>query len=158
MQKDIIRKKNNFCTLTRVSPVVLTDTVLASTNAVSRFSSVLDTSQIKSRTQHQPSMLCPPSCFPRSKGRSTPRTAFPLLASRWHPFPGSKGRSSATTQVVSHHESWLLVLLLPCPSLLWRTSSGNTAPDQRGVRTPLSRRGHWLPICHQRTQLLTRAF
>ena len=56
--------------------------------------------------------------FPRSKGRSTPRTAFPLLSSRWHPLPGSKGRSSATTQVVSHHESWLLVLLLVLSLLL----------------------------------------
>ena len=67
MQKDFIRKKY-FCTLTRVSPVVLARTVLASTNAVSRFSSVLDTSQIKSRTHHQPSMLCPPSCLPTIKG------------------------------------------------------------------------------------------
>ena len=62
-------QKKYFCTLTRVSPVVLTSTVLASTNAVSRFSSVLDTSQIKSRAHHQPSMLCPPSsCFPTIKG------------------------------------------------------------------------------------------
>ena len=61
-------QKKYFCTLTRVFPVVLTGTVLASTNAVSRFSSVLDTSQIKSRTHHQPSMLCPPSCLPTIKG------------------------------------------------------------------------------------------
>ena len=79
-------QKKHFCTLTRISPVVLTSTVLASTNAVSRFpvflyilastnnnavfrfSSVLDTSQIKSRTHHQPSMLCPPLCFPTIKG------------------------------------------------------------------------------------------
>ena len=61
-------QKIYFLTLTRVSPFVLTRTVLASTNAVSRFSSVLDTSQIKSRTHHQPSMLCPPSCLPTIKG------------------------------------------------------------------------------------------
>ena len=70
MQRDIIRKYVYiyFCTLTRVSPVVLTGTVLASTNAVSRFSSVLNTSQIKSRTHHQPSMLYPPSSLPTIKG------------------------------------------------------------------------------------------
>ena len=61
-------QKKYYCTLTRVSPVVLTSTVLASTNAVFRFSSVLDTSQIKSRTHHQPSLLCPPSCLPTIKG------------------------------------------------------------------------------------------
>ena len=42
----------------------------------------------------------PPCCirrhvFPRSKGRSRPRTAFSILAPRWHRFPGSNGRSSA---------------------------------------------------------------
>ena len=57
-----------FCTLTRVSPVVLAGTVLANTNAVFRFSSVFDTSRIKSRTHHQPSMLCPPPCLPTIKG------------------------------------------------------------------------------------------
>ena len=45
----------------------------------------------------QPPCCIRPHGFPRSKGRSIPRTAFPLLASRWHPFPGSKGRSSAPT-------------------------------------------------------------
>ena len=104
-------QKNYLCTLTRVSPVVLTSTVLASTNAVSRFSSVLDTSQIKSRTH-----ISPPCCvlrhvFPRSKGRSKPRIT-PILASRWHPFPGSKGRSSVTAQAVVVSLLLLLLLLL----------------------------------------------
>ena len=60
-------QKKYVCTLARVSPVVLTSAVLASTYGFS-FSSVLDTSLIKSRTHYQPSMLCPPSCFPTIKG------------------------------------------------------------------------------------------
>ena len=72
---------------------------------------VLDTSQTKPRTRPQREARHPPCCIrrhalPRSKGRSKPRTAFPLLTLRRHRFPGSKGRSSAPTQIASHHESW----------------------------------------------------
>ena len=45
-----------------------------------------------------------------------------ILASRWHPFPRSKGRISATAQVVV--VSLLLLLLL----LLSRTASENSLP------------------------------
>ena len=89
---------------------------------------VLGTSQIKTRTHPQHEARLSPCCirphsFPRSKGRSTPRTVYSFLVLRRHSFPGSKGRSSAPTQVASHHESWSLVLsflllllplLLPC--------------------------------------------
>ena len=117
---------------------------------------VLYISQIKTRThpqleaRHAPCCICPHS-FPRSKGRSIPRTAFPLLALHRHRFPGSKVRSSAPTQVAFHQESWplvlllLLLLLLPlllyfaCSSLLERTSSGNTVPGSKGwADAPLS--------------------
>ena len=87
---------------------------------------VLDTRQIKPRTHPQHEACRPPCCirryaFPRSKGRSKPTIAFPILALRRHRFPGSKGRSITPTQVASHHESWLLVLsllLLLLPLLL----------------------------------------
>ena len=49
-----------------------------------------------------------------------------------------------------------------CILLARRYCSGPPAEtryrDQRGGGTPPSRRRYWLPICHQRTQLLTRAF
>ena len=78
--------------------------------------------------RHPPCYIRPYS-FPRSKGRSTPRTAFPLLVLRRHRFPGSKGRSSAPTQVTSHYESWslvlsLLLLLLLLPPLLLQRKHG----------------------------------
>ena len=75
--------------------------------------------------RHPPCCIRPHS-FPWSKGRSTSRTAFPLLVLHRHRFPGSKGRSSAPTQVAFHHELWslvsslllllLLLLLLPSPA------------------------------------------
>ena len=84
----------------------------------------------KPRTHPQHEARHPPCCirphaFPRSKGRSKPRTAFALLVLHRHSFSGSKGRSSAPTQISSHQKSWspvlsflllllLLPLLLPC--------------------------------------------
>ena len=129
------------------------------------------TSQIKIRTHLKHEARHPPCCirphaFPRSKGRSTPRTAFPLLALPRHRFSGSKGCSSTPTQVASHQESCLLVLslvlllllLLPlllyfaCPSLLERNSSRIMVPvSKRWVDAPFRRR------FHQRTQLLVLA-
>ena len=100
--------KKYICALTRVSPVVLASSVLAST----KYLVLANTSQTKRRLT-----LSPPCCvlrhgFPRSKGRSKPMTAFSLIVSRSHPFPGSKGRSSATTQVVVVSLLLLLLLLL----------------------------------------------
>ena len=83
--------KKYVCTLTRVSPIVLVSTVLARTNAVSRFSSVLDTSQIKSRTHHKPSMLCLPSYFPTIKGEIQTDDRFPSPCIQLASFPRIKG-------------------------------------------------------------------
>ena len=89
---------------------------------------VLNTSQIKPRTHPQHEAHHPPCCirrhaFPRSKGRSTQRTAFPLLALRRHRFLRSKGDLRREPPFLSSH------------------SAGIVSPDQR-VSAVLQHRLH----------------
>ena len=68
---------------------------------------VLDTRQIKPITHPQHEARHPPCCIRRRGRKGDPNREPPFLCSHSAGivFPGSKGRSSAPTQVASHHES-----------------------------------------------------